>query len=145
MRYAYPCEIKLGSDGCFPATFPDVYGAHTGGQTYAEAHFQAHDCLIAALGAYIRCNEELPIPSPVKPGQELIPVPPMVAAKLSIYTAMRRQGISNADLAGKLGLQEASIKKLVHPDCITPWSQVTRALDLLGCRLVVADLADLAA
>lgn len=143
MRYAYPCLITASSydDGGFSVRFPDVYGANTGGDTYAEAKFQAHDCLIAALGACIRCNEELPSPGKLKRGQELIPVPPMVAAKLSIYTAMRRQGLSYADLAAQLGLQEASIKKMVHPDCITPWSQVTRAMELLGCRLIVEDLA----
>ena len=143
MRYAYPCLIAASAydDGGFVVTFPGVKGAVTGGDTYAEAKFQAHDCLIAALGGYLYHNWDLPIPSPVQPGQELIPVPPMVAAKLSIYTAMRRQGLSYADMAAQLGLQEASIKKMVHPDCITPWSQVTRAMELLGCRLIVEDLA----
>ncbi len=142
MRYAYPCKIKPSSDGGYSVRFPDVYGANTGGDTYAEAKFQAHDCLTAALRGYIRCDEDMPIPSKVKKGQELIPVPPLVAAKMSIYTAMRRQGISNAALAQQLGLQEASIKKLVHPDCLTPWSQLDRAMELLGCcRLVVEDLA----
>ena len=142
MRYAYPCKIKPSSDGGYSVSFPDVYGANTGGDTYAEAKFQAHDCLTAALRGYIRCDEDMPIPSKVKQGQELIPVPPLVAAKMSIYTAMRRQGISNAALAQQLGLQEASVKKLVHPDFLTPWSQIDRAMELLGCcRLVVEDLA----
>ena len=142
MRYAYPCKIKPSSDGGYSVSFPDVYGANTGGDTYAEAKFQAHDCLTAALRGYIRCDEDMPIPSKVKKGQELIPVPALVAAKMSIYTAMRRQGISNAALAQQLGLQEASVKKLVHPDCLTPWSQLDRARELLGCcRLVVEDLA----
>ena len=142
MRYAYPCKIKQGSDGGYPVYFPDVYGANTGGDTYAEAKFQAHDCLTAALRGYIRCDEDLPLPSKVKKGQELIPVPPLVAAKMSIYTAMRRQGISNAALAQQLDLSEAAVKKLVHPDFLTPWSQIDRARELLGCcRLVVEDLA----
>lgn len=75
MRYAYPCKIKVGSDGGFSVRFPDVYGANTGAFTYPEAKFQAHDCLIAALGGYLYHNWDLPIPSPVQPGQELIPVP----------------------------------------------------------------------
>ena len=142
MRYAYPCKIKPSSDGGYSVRFPDVYGANTGGDTYAEAKFQAHDCLTAALRGYIRCNEDMPLPSKVKKGQELIPVPPLVAAKMSVYTAMRQQGISNAALAQQLGLQEASVKKLVHPDFLTPWSQLDRARELLGCcRLVVEDLA----
>ena len=141
MRYAYPCKIKPSSDGGYSVRFPDVYGANTGGDTYAEAKFQAHDCLTAALRGYIRCNEDLPLPSKVKKGQELIPVPALAAAKLSVYTAMRQQGISNAALAQQLGLSEAAVKKLVHPDFLTPWSQVSRAMELLGCRLVVEDLA----
>ena len=142
MRYAYPCKIKPSSDGGYSVRFPDVYGANTGGDTYAEAKFQAHDCLTAALRGYIRCDEDLPLPSKVKKGQELIPVPPLVAAKMSVYTAMRQQGISNAALAQQLGLSEAAVKKLVHPDFLTPWSQLDRARELLGCcRLVVEDLA----
>ena len=119
-----------------------MYGANTGGDTYAEAKFQAHDCLVAALRGYLYHDWDFPLPSKVKKGQELIPVPALVAAKMSIYTAMRQQGISNAALAQQLGLQEASVKKLVHPDFLTPWSQLDRAMELLGCcRLVVEDLA----
>ena len=144
MRYAYPCDIRVDTyeEEGFVVTFPDVKGAITGGDTYAEAKFQAHDCLTAALRGYIRCDEDMPLPSKVKKGQELIPVPPLVAAKMSIYTAMRRQGISNAALAQQLDLSEAAVKKLVHPDFLTPWSQIDRARELLGCcRLVVEDLA----
>ena len=142
MRYAYPCKIKQGSDSGYSVRFPDVYGANTGGDTYAEAKFQAHDCLVAALRGYLYRDWDLPLPSKVKKGQELIPVPALVAAKMSIYTAMRRQGLSNAALAQQLGLSEAAVKKLVHPDFLTPWSQLDRARELLGCcRLVVEDLA----
>ena len=143
MRYAYPCDIKVDSyeEEGFVVTFPDVKGAVTGGDTYAEAKFQAHDCLVAALRGYLYHDWELPIPGKVKQGQELIPVPALAAAKLSIYTALRRQGVSKAELAERLGLSEAAVKKLVHPDYLTPWSQVNRALELLGCRLVVEDLA----
>ena len=142
MRYAYPCKIKQGSDGGYSVRFPDVYGANTGGDTYAEAKFQAHDCLVAALRGYLYHDWDFPLPSKVKKGQELIPVPALVAAKMSVYTAMRQQGISNAALAQQLGLSEAAVKKLVHPDFLTPWSQLDRARELLGCcRLVVEDLA----
>ena len=143
MRYAYPCDIKVDTyeEEGFVVTFPDVKGAVTGGDTYAEAKFQAHDCLVAALRGYLYHDWELPLPSKVKKGQELIPVPALAAAKLSIYTALRRQGVSKAELAQQLGLSEAAVKKLVHPDYLTPWSQMSRALELLGCRLVVEDLA----
>ena len=39
MQYAYPCNIignEYDGEG-FAVTFPDVYGANTGGKTYKEA------------------------------------------------------------------------------------------------------------
>ena len=94
MRYIYPCDIvpDTEEDGWgFVVSFPDVYGAHTGAKTYEKSLFLAEDCLTAALGGYVRMGWDLPAPSPVAEGQELVAIPPMEAAKLSIYTAMRQR------------------------------------------------------
>ena len=99
----------------------------------------AEDALTVMLADYVERSKDLPMPSPIKEGQELVAVPPLAAAKLSIYTAMRRQGISREALAQQLSLTEAVINKLLVPDRYSPWSQVTRALGLLGRKLVVED------
>jgi predicted RNase H-like HicB family nuclease len=171
MKYAYPFHIEGNDeDGMgLVVVFPDVYGANTGGFTYKEARSNVEDCLVCALGGYVQMGWDLPVPSPVKEGQELAIVPLLAAAKLSLYTAMRQQGKTPADLSkclnlsdaavaklslytamrqqGKtpadlskcLNLSDAAVAKLLTPDRHSPLSQVTRALEAVGRKLVVED------
>ena len=82
---------------------------------------------------------EIPIPSAAVDGQELIAVSPIVAAKLALYTAMRRQGIKKTALAKRLGLSESAVRKLVDPDHRSHISSVEAALRVVGRGLVVGD------
>ena len=144
MQYAYPCKIKGNEhDGeGFVATFPDIRGAVTGGDTYQEALKMAEDCLMVALcGFYVKPGEELPKPSKVKKGQELVAVPPMAAAKLALYAAMRRQLITPAELAYRTGLSLAIVRLLMDPYLNSHSDHIAKALDAVGCRLLVTDLA----
>ena len=99
MRYVYPSSIVLDEEErmttgrvAYGVTFPDVPEAITCGWSWEEAIEMAEDCLGVALGMYVKANLDLPKPSPVRDGQVLVPVPLLVAAKLTIYTAMREQG-----------------------------------------------------
>jgi antitoxin HicB len=141
MKYAYPFHIEGNDeDGMgLVVVFPDVYGANTGGFTYKEARSNVEDCLVCALGGYVQMGWDLPVPSPVKEGQELAIVPLLAAAKLSLYTAMRQQGKTPADLSKCLNLSDAAVAKLLTPDRHSPLSQVTRALEAVGRKLVVED------
>ena len=143
MRYAYPCYIsgnEEDGDG-FAVTFPDVYGANTGGKTYRDAYDLAEDALLVALCMYVDCNEGIPKPSPLDKGQELVAVPPIAAAKLALYSTMRWKGISKAELAERLGIEESAVSQMLMPDRYSHMKQVARALDAVGCRLVVEDMA----
>ena len=73
-----------------------------------------------------------PCPAPVAAGQVLIAVPPIVAAKLALYSAMRSQGITNVALAARLGLSEGAVRRLVNPDHRSHISQVEKALRAVG-------------
>jgi antitoxin HicB len=154
MRFAYPCNIVFDEGGPveissesdvvnfsagYSVKFPDVYGANTCGDSWEEAIEMAEECLGLALGFSVRANEDLPTPSPARDGQVLIPVPFLVAAKLTIYTAMREQGITYADMASKLSLDEDAVRKLVDPRYRTHVSQIERALRVVGRALVVED------
>ena len=68
-------------------------------------------------------------------------MPPIVAAKLALYTAMRAQGITKVALAARLGLSESAVRKLVNPDHRSHISSVERALRAVGRTLVVEDRA----
>ncbi len=143
MRYTYPCNIEgneQDGDG-FVATFPDLEGAVTGGFTFKEAIIMAEDCLVVSLASYVDRQEELPTPSAWAKGQELLTVQPLIAAQLDLYVAMREQAVTTADLAQRLDLPEAVVKRLLSLDYRTSINEVVEALELLGCKPVVEDLA----
>ena len=146
MRYAFPCTIgedeeEKATTGrlAYNVTFPDVVGAHTGGWSWEEALEMAEDCLGAALGAYVKLHEDIPEPSPATDGQVMIEVPSIVAAKLALYTAMRKQGITNVALAARLGVTENAVRRLVNPRHRSHITSVEKALRAVGRSLVVED------
>ena len=148
MRYAFPCNIVRDEEEAratgreaYVVTFPDVYGANTGGWSWQEALEMAEDCLSVALSIYVDKREDIPVPSPLADGQVLIPVPLLVAAKLTLYTAMRRKSITNGDLASQLGLREEAVRQLLDPMRRSHISQIEKALRAVGQSLVVEDTA----
>ncbi len=143
MRYVYPCTLTPDEEEGegFVVTFPDVTEAITGAKTREDSLEMAQDGLAVALGMYVKCREEIPVPSPVAEGQVLIAVPPIVAAKLALYSAMRSQRITNVALADRLGLSEGAVRRLVNPDHRSHISQVEKALRAVGRTLVVEDRA----
>jgi antitoxin HicB len=143
MRYLYPCKIdgnEEDGDG-FVVSYPDIPWAHTGGFTFKESLILAEDCLVVALSHYVDHGEELPTPSPFQDGQELLTVQPVIAAQLDLYTAMREQNISQAELAERLGISIAAAEKLLSLDYCTPLSQVNKALLAVGGRPAVENQA----
>ena len=147
MQYAYPCilkpETEPGFEGAFNVSFPDIQGALTCGENRQHALKMAEDCLLVALcGFYVKPGEELPQPSKLKKGQELVAVPPPAAAKLALYAAMRRQLITPAQLAYRTGLSLAIVRLLMDPYLNSHSDHLAKALDAVGCRLLVTDLAD---
>jgi antitoxin HicB len=141
MRFAYPCTLMPEVDGGFFTAFPDVPEALTGGRDRAETLDLAGDALAVALGGYVQQRRDIPIPGPVAPGQVLISLPPVVAAKLALYTTMRDQGISKVALAAQLGVSESAVRKLSNPDHRSHIGKVEAALKILGRTLVVEDKA----
>ena len=99
----------------------------------------AADGLGVALGMYVKARQDIPKPSPLNDGQVLIAVPPIIAAKLALYTAMREQNITNVALAAKLGIYESAVRRIVDPNHRSHISQVEKALQAVGRSLVIED------
>ena len=148
MRYVYPCNIvrdveeeRATGKEAYVVTFPDVYGANTGGWSWEEALEMAKDCLGVALGMYVKAHEDIPTPSQLAEGQAPVAVAPVVAAKLALYAAMREQGVANVALAVRLGMQETAVRRLLDPGHRSHIESVEKALEALGRSLVVEDRA----
>ena len=140
MRYAYPFDLEPQPEGGFTATFPDVPEAITDGNTEAETGARAEDALVTALSFYTDDNKPLPQPSPAQ-GRSVAVVPPLVAAKLALHDAMLAAGLSNVELARRLGLDEKAVRRLRDPLHRSHIGQVEAALRQFGKRLDVDVIA----
>lgn len=137
MRYAYPVRMEPEPDGsAINVSFPDVPEALTWGDDPSEALHLAEDCVIGALGGYLKRGWSIPEPSPAR-GRPTVALPPLVAAKLALYSAMRAQGVSEAELGSRLGAAENVVRRLLDLDHRTHLDQVEAALRCLGKRLEV--------
>ncbi len=136
-RFSYPVAVEPDGGGFFVVTFPDVPEAGTDAPARDGALAEAEDCLIAALGGYVEMRRDIPEPSRPKRGQESVSLPPLVAAKLALYQAMRDAGVSGTSLARRLGLTEGAVRRLLDLDHRSHIGQVETALSVLGKRLVL--------
>jgi antitoxin HicB len=138
MRYVYPANVECDEAGFFLVTFPDVPEAATDGETREEALGESRDALAAALGGYVNADREIPAPSATRNNEATVYLPPLIAAKLALYQAMREARISNAELARRLKLSEGAIRRLVDLDHRSRIQNVETALEVLGKHLIVA-------
>jgi len=145
MRYLYPVNIEQDEDGRHVVTAPDVPEAITDGATEREALHEMSDALGTALAGYVAEGRKLPAPSKVEPGARLVPVSPLVAVKLVLRTAMRDEGLTNVELARRLGVTEGAVRRLTDLDHASRLDRVVTALAAMGRDLVIEDLKRIAA
>ena len=142
MRYTYPCTLTPEvDDGGYSVSLPDVPEALTCGDDRAQALEKAADALAVALSFYVDGRRDIPVPSDVAPGQELVAVPSVVAAKLALYTAMRSQNLTQVELAKRLGISQSAVRRLLDVRHRSHIGQIEAGLRAVGRELVVGDRA----
>jgi antitoxin HicB len=135
--FAYPATFRRDAHGRPVVSFPDFPRAHTDGKDLREAMEEAMDCLGSVIAARIADELEVPAPSRLKRGQRLVAVPLWIAGKLGLYLAVRELGISNSELARRLGVRETVVRRMLDPDHETKAEKLQAALEVLGKRIVV--------
>ena len=106
-------------------------------QILADALEQAFDALVTALSFYTDDGRKLPAPSPSR-GRPIVAVPALIAAKLALHEAMLSGGVSNVELARRLGTDEKAVRRLRDPLHGSRIEAVEAALRALGKRLEVS-------
>lgn len=120
------------------ATVPDIDGAVSFGEDEADAINHVREALIVMLSAMMDDNEEIPAPGKIGRGMPTVTVPTLVASKVLLYTAMRDQGVSRAELARRLGGKNPThITRLLNVLHRSRHDQIDEALAVLGQRLTV--------
>jgi antitoxin HicB len=112
---AWPAILSSDDEGRVQVRFPDFPEALTDGADEAEALMEATDCLAEAVAARIADHEDLPAPSPLRRGLHAVPLPPALAYKAALFSAMRRDGVTKSELARRLGLDEKDVRRLLDP------------------------------
>jgi antitoxin HicB len=136
--FVYPARFERGDKpGVLVITFRDVPEAITQGKDEKDAIWQAADCLEEAIAGRIADGREIPRASKPARGERMIPVPAPMATKAALYLALREAGMTNVQLARKLGCDEREVRRMLDPRHPTKLPRIKEALDVLGKRLVV--------
>jgi antitoxin HicB len=141
MLQAYPVVLSADKNDAIIAEFPDVPEALTCGADETNALQWAQDALVVALSGYVDDRRDIPVPSKPQKGQRVVALPPMVAAKLAIYQAMRDQEVTQAEMASRLHCDARQVRRLVDLDHHSRLDQMEAALTVLGKRLRI-DVVD---
>ena len=136
--FSYPAVFRPDDAKRPVVSFPDFPEAYTDGKDMQEAFDEAIDCLGSVI-AHRMCEKlPIPLPSPLKRGRRLVPVPLWIAGKLALYLAMRERRVSNSELARRLGVRETVVRRMLDPDHHSKVEKLQGALEALGKRIVVA-------
>lgn len=134
----YPVSFKTYASGQVGAFFADVPEAITAGATPVEALDRAQDALVVALSGYLDDGRPIPPASKPKRGQPVVALPPRIAIKLAIHEAMRDQGMTQAQLGERLGIDGRQVRRILDLDHESRLSHLDAALSALGLRVAVS-------
>jgi len=135
---AWPAMLMRDDEGRVQVRFPDFPEALTDGADEREALAEAADCLAEAVAARIADSEDIPAPGPLRRGMRAVPLPPLLAYKAALFSAMRRDRISKSELARRLCVDEKDVRRLIDPKY--QGSKVERLHAALAACGVVAQL-----
>lgn len=107
----YPVDFEDHPDGVI-ATFPDIPGSLTDGDTREEALGNAQDALVTILAEYMARRKDIPLPAPAA-GRPVVMLPTRVGLKIALYRAMREASVSNTELASRIGLDERQVRRML--------------------------------
>ena len=133
---AWPVRLDSAEEGGFIVNFPDFPEGWSQGDSRQGALVHAADLLETMVANYMAEGWDLPDPSPAA-GRRLVPLAPLVAAKAELYRAMRKAGITKAELARRIGISPQQAQRLFDIHHASRLDQIEAAMRALGRRRVV--------
>jgi len=124
------------------AEFPDAPGCQTFAPNLGDLREAAREALEGWIESHLLTGQVPPRPrdrSRAPKGRKLIEVPvsASVAAPLALRWARHEQGLSQADLAERLGVSQQQVAKLERPTGNPTLKSLVKAADALGIELQV--------
>jgi antitoxin HicB len=139
MKIAYPAKFEADEAGRVLVTFRDLPEAGTDGADMAEARREAADLLDSTLMFRMKYREDIPSPSKARKGEELVAPDMAVAMKIALYIAMRRRGVTAAELSRRLRVDNREVQRILNPRHATKTARMSEAIEAAtgGARPVI--------
>ena len=137
IRFRYPARLLPDRDGEILVSFRDLPECLTSGADKAAALTEARGALEEAIAGRIAGGEPIPVPSARRAGEQLVTVPPEMAAKAAFVLAFRESGLSRLAFARSLGVNEKVVRRMLDPHHGTAANRIYKALRILGRELIV--------
>lgn len=131
----YPATLTPDTNGTLLVTFRDIPEAVGVGETLEIAHQSALDGLETAFSIYMDERRPIPAASPLQDGEHAIYLPVSVQAKLALYHEMLSQGITKAELARRLNVNQKQVDRLWDLTHSSKLEALEQAFNTLGKRL----------
>lgn len=141
--YQYALKPIESEQGVF-VECPLLPEFHAAAPSLAALQQEAVDAIETVFDMYVDEGRRIPDPVAAAPGDYVLVLPTLTAAKLALWNAMCDQGLTKADLARRMGIQLQLVHRMVDFIHSSKIEQVERALLSLGKRLTV-DVQDAAA
>ena len=138
MRIEYPARLEQEDDGGFIIEFPDLEGCFTSGDDREDALAMGREALTGWLGVAMDHGLDIPDPSAPEPGMVLVEPEPHVAVPLMLRSARRSAGISQGEMARRMGIAYTSYQHLEYPKKFNAtMKSLERATKALGLHLKI--------
>ncbi len=136
-RFQFPVMLTAAEEGGYIVTCRDLPQLVTQGEDKKDALAQASDAMDEVFAAYMMEGLRFPEPSKAKRREHLVAPPAETMAKAALYVAMGEAGISQTQLAKRLGVDEKEVRRLLDPHYGSKLPSIAKAVSALGQRLVI--------
>ena len=126
MQFRYPARLQPDRSGEIIVSFRDIPECLHICTDEDEALIKTRDALEEAIAGLIDDGEPIPVPSRRRIGEQLIAVPPDMAAKAAFALAFRFSGLSRLALAHHLGVYKKVMRRMLYPHHHTTANEFTR-------------------
>lgn len=137
MKIAYPVRVWFEDGVHMIQGLPPMDNVMTFGETVPEALDHAREALTGVLGALL--DRGLPLPDPVSvpaaDGVYLVEPEPTVAIPILLRKAREAAGLTQAELANRLGVTYQAVQKWERSGANPTVATIQRVFQALGRRL----------